>query len=69
MWVRVIRVPAIPGGVSVFFDDQPEGIVIWLQEDEFSESTAAAFQAGLSLLSLHWTRIEGVEMRGHLRAV
>jgi hypothetical protein len=38
--VRVIRVGAIPFGLSVLVDEQPGSLVVWLLDSDWSEDLA-----------------------------
>lgn len=68
MLVRVERVASLPGGLSIFFDDQPDSLVIWVLEDECSEDQAANLEMGFNVLVWYWLR-KPAALRANLRAV
>lgn len=40
MRVRVIRVEAIPFGLSALVDEQPDSLIVWLLDSEWPEDPA-----------------------------
>jgi hypothetical protein len=49
--VRVIRVGAIPFGLSALVDQQPGSLVVWLLESDWSEATARLME---QVLATQW---------------
>lgn len=49
MRVRVVRVACLPGGLSIFVDDQPDGLIIWVLEQDFSANAAKLLQAAFNM--------------------
>lgn len=68
MMVRVERVASLPGGLSIFFDDQPDSLVIWVLEDDYPEAQLASLEMGLNVLVWYWSR-KPAALRANLRAV
>lgn len=68
MLVRVIRVAAIPGGLSLVIDDQPDCLVVWVLEKDYSAAAANMLEAAMNVSVWHWTRRPAV-LRANLRAV
>lgn len=56
MLVRVVRVACLPGGLSMFVDDQPDCMVIWVLKGEYTLSQAAAWEAALNTARNYWSR-------------
>lgn len=69
MLVRVVRVPALPGGISIFVDDHPDGLILWVLQSEWPELTAMVLELALNVTRTHWTRNAATAMRASLRAV
>ena len=56
MRVRVIRVAAIPCGLSVLVDEQAGSLVVWLLESEWPQPLAQSVEQILTTL---WSTREG----------
>ncbi|MEU1373048.1 hypothetical protein ABZ442_05205 [Streptomyces triculaminicus] len=59
--------PLLPGGVTAIFDDQDDGLVIWVQEDAMPEWAAASLEDLFSVAVHYWRRLPADDRR--LRAV
>lgn len=66
MLVRMVRMPYLPGGLTAIFDDQDDGLVIWVQEDIISEGAARMMERLYSVAVYYWQRRPGEPL---LRAV
>ncbi|WP_331445806.1 hypothetical protein [Streptomyces xanthochromogenes] len=66
--VRVVRVRSLPGGLSIFVDDQPDSLVIWVLEDDFKPEAAQMVEAAFNLSVYYWLRKPALH-RSSLRAV
>lgn len=69
MRVRVVRVACLPGGLSIFVDDQPDGLIIWVLEQDFSANAAKLLQAAFNMAVCYWERKPNADRRPSLRAV
>lgn len=56
MLVRMVRMPYLPGGVTAIYDGQPDGLVIWVQEDAISERAALMMERLYSVAVHYWQR-------------
>lgn len=68
MMVRVVRVASLPGGVSIFVDDQPVDPVIWVLEEDFTAKAAKLLEQAFSLASFYVLR-RPPHFKATLRAV
>lgn len=68
MMVRVVRVASLPGGISMFVDDQPDGLVIWVLEKDYTTHQTAMLEAAFNVAVWYWTR-KPAGSRTNLRAV
>lgn len=66
--VRVVRVPALPGGVSIFIDDQPDSTVIWVLEGDYTRDKASELEQAFNTIVSYWAQVPG-RRQVHLRAV
>lgn len=41
----------MPGGLSVFVDDQPESVIIWVLREDYSRRQVAVLEASLNAAS------------------
>ncbi len=48
MMVRVVRVACLPGGLSMFVDEQPASMVIWVLKEDYSEDQVAMWESALN---------------------
>lgn len=69
MRVRVVRVACLPGGVSIFVDDQPDGLIIWVLERDYSADAATLLEVAFNVTVCYWIRRPAMERRQTLRAV
>lgn len=71
MRVRVVRVACLPGGLSIFMDDQPEpeGLIIWVLEQDFSADAADLLEKACNMAICYWVRLPTPGRRPNLRAV
>lgn len=65
MLVRVIRVPAMPGGLSLVIDDQPGSPILWVLEEDFSPAAAAMLESAMTVSTWYWERKPTVRARLH----
>lgn len=56
MMVRVVRVACLPGGLSIFVDDQPDSLVIWVLKEDYSKDQVAMLEAAFNILNEYWAR-------------
>lgn len=68
MLVRVIRVAAMPGGLSLVVDDQPDCPIVWVLEEDYSAAAASMLEAAMNVSVWYWDRKPAVR-RANLRAV
>jgi hypothetical protein len=68
MLVRVVRVPSMPGGLSLVVDDHPECPVIWVLEEDYSSAAAAMLESAMNVSIWYWDR-KPAAARARLRAV
>lgn len=54
--IRVVRVPAIPGGPVIYIDDLPDSCYIWVCEDYMTAQTAALIERVLCIGAECWMR-------------
>lgn len=69
MRVRVVRVACLPGGLSIFVDDQPSGLIIWVLEADYSADAVALLEEAFNVAVCYWVRLSAVGRRPSLRAV
>ena len=67
MMVRVVRVACLPGGLSMFVDQQPDSMVIWVLTEDYSEDQVTMLEAALNTLAGYHSRKPA--RRAVLRAV
>jgi hypothetical protein len=69
MRVRVVRVACLPGELSVFVDDQPDGLIIWVLEKDYSADAATLLEVAFNTVVCYWARKPAAYRRQTLRAV
>jgi hypothetical protein len=69
MRVRAVRVAHLPGGLSIFVDDQPDGLIIWMLEEDYSAEAAVLLESAFNTVVCYWTRKPATDRRRNLRAV
>lgn len=57
--IHVERVPVIPGGASLYIDDQPRHVVIWMREDLTAEEADRLLSHALTHVAArrYWARV------------
>lgn len=70
MMVRVVRVACLPGGLSIFVDDQQESLVVWVLKKDYTAAQVAMLEARYNRLNAARSRRAAVHAgRAQLRAV
>ncbi|GAA4705436.1 hypothetical protein [Streptomyces youssoufiensis] len=63
MPVSVVRVESLPWGLSMIFDDRPDGLVIWSRCDLVSEPFARMLEKLFAVAVYYWRRLPAGRQR------
>lgn len=67
MRVRVLRKSNMPHNVQIWFDDQPDVLIYYIDAQLLTADGARFMEAALNVIVAHWHRSPNVAARPHLR--